>query len=385
MTIAREHTVGDNKELMKETFREAVRRSDIVVSAGGLGPTFDDLTRETWSIVLKKPLLFRKRIVDEIREKFRSRGIKMPPQNRKQGYLLKGASLLPNHFGTAPGQYLHLGKKVLILLPGPKRELFPMVENDVLPRLALTFPPHVVKEKMFHIVGVPESKIDQSIRPLVARVRKKNGCHIAHGILASEAVITVKFTVTGKNRDIVEETSQWLEIQYKKRVGRYIYGEDDQKLEDVVGQLLFKNRKTLSLAESCTGGLISKLITDVSGSSHYFLEGITTYSNLSKIKNLGVKATTIKKFGAVSAQTAKEMVLGVKKKSKSDYAIAVTGIAGPNGGTDAKSSGLVYIGFVGPKKKFVNKYQFQGNRAWVRQRSALMALELLRKDLLRHG
>jgi len=380
-SVAREHTVGDDKKIMAEVFKEAYKRADVIISCGGLGPTFDDLTRDVWSKVTGRRLLFQKPLVDDIREKFRMRGNRMPYQNRNQGYILKGAEVIPNHVGTAPGQFLATEGKLLVLLPGPKNELAPMVEEVVIPRLSEKIPSSFIKQKSFHLVGVSESQIDQMIRPLVSQSKSHRGCHVIHSILASESIVTAKFQVEGPNSERVTKVVQFLTERFRRKLSRFLFGEDEEKLEEVVGNLLRVKRQTLAVAESCTGGLIAKMLTDIPGSSDYFQEGLIPYSNKSKIELLNLSRKTLDKHGAVSEPIACEMALNLRRKAKVHYALSVTGIAGPNGGSPEKPVGLVYIGCAGPKRVMVESFRFRGDRSWIRMRSSLMALEILRKEL----
>lgn len=381
LALTREQTVGDDRAVMEESFRAIASEADIIFSCGGLGPTFDDITREAWSSVLKRPLQFHPELVREIEQKFKLRGLLMPPHNKRQGQVIKGAEIIPNNNGTAPGQWLIFGKKILILLPGPGRELFPMVEEFVLPRLRARFSSNFLINKSFHSVGVPESQIDHAIRPLVDRYQNFKGCKVTHGILASQSIITVKFTVEGSKQRQVEQAADFLSKQFKKKIGSTLFGEDRDTLPIVIGRKLRSQKKTVAVAESCTGGLLAKMLTDQAGSSEYFLEGVVTYANSSKQNRLGVSAASLKKYGAVSEQVAKEMAAGLKKKCGADYTVSVTGIAGPSGGSADKPVGLVYIGCATPKSVVVKKFMFNGDREWIRHRSALMALDLLRKQL----
>lgn len=382
LNIAREHAVGDDPSIMRETFREAFKRSDVVISAGGLGPTFDDITREVWSSVLNRPLKKQPWIVDDIKMKFQARGLPMPPRNRRQALVLKGADVLGNPFGTAPGQLVRVGKKTVVLLPGPGRELYPMVETHVLPRLKEIFPGRFLIQKVYLIFGVPESRVDEMIRPWVARRQRVKGCRVVHGILASQLIISVKFTVEGKNPADVHAVAGQLSTEARKILGDLIFGEGKDTLDRVVGELLRSAKKTIAVAESCTGGSIARLFTENAGASDYFLEGIVTYANTSKMRRLGVKSETLKTVGAVSAKTAKEMAEGIRKSSGAAIGLSVTGVAGPTGGTFDKPVGLVYIGLAGARGTDAQEFRFKGDRGSVRNRASLVALDLVRKALI---
>ncbi|MCB4755897.1 MAG: competence/damage-inducible protein A [Elusimicrobia bacterium] len=383
LTLAQGRTVGDGPELMEEVFSESLQRSDVVISAGGLGPTFDDLSRDVWSKVTRRPLTFHPGLLEAIKERFRQRKIKMPPQNRRQAFLLNRADEIPNEFGTAPGQFVMVGRKLVILLPGPSRELFPMLDQYVMPRLQQLYSRQYSVHKSFHVFGLPESEVDRMIRPIVTNILKVKGCSITHSILASQLIITVRYRVDGASPATVFEAANFLEKKIRTKLGQRIYGKNGDTLEGVVGSLLRSKRKSLAVAESCTGGLVAKLITDQPGASDYFYEGVVSYSNRSKLTRLGVKSETLQRFGAVSEKVAREMAAGLKRRVGVDYALSVTGIAGPTGATPQKPIGLIYIGLAGVQRTVVKKFYFTGDRSWIRQRAALTALDLLRKELLR--
>jgi nicotinamide-nucleotide amidase len=383
LSITRGHVVGDDVATMREIFSEALRRADVVLCAGGLGPTFDDLTREIWARVTGHPLRFHPDLLVDIRAKFRARGLSMPPRNRQQAFAMKDAHVLNNPLGTAPGQLLRAGKKILALLPGPTRELVPMFENAVLPELRSSFPNLFIAQKAFLIFGMSESRIDQMIRPWVAKNQRVDGCVVEHGILASNAIITVKLKVSGANEQTVLAVRDALAAQARRRLSAYIFGEDNDTLDSVVTHELKRQKKMIAVAESCTGGLIAKTLTDAAGASDIFLEGVVTYHNSSKRKRLGVAAKTLLDHGAVSEQTALEMARGVKRTSGADIGVSVTGIAGPTGGTTDKPIGLVWIGIADDRGAKAHEFRFAGDRATIRQRSAQNVFNLLRKELTR--
>lgn len=382
LSIAREHTVGDDEKIMRECFSDAFRRSDIVLCFGGLGPTFDDITRDVWSKVLGRSLVEQSALVKNIEKKFRHRGFPMPPANRRQAQVMKGATVINNPNGTAPGQWIRIGKKLVALLPGPTREMVPMFESTLAALLSKFYGHRVLQAKTFLLVGVPESKVDEIVRPFVARYASLNGCSVTHGILASQSIVSVKFIVEGARKSAVQKTVRHLNAEVRRLLHEHIFGEDDDTLGGVVGELLRKKKQTLALAESCTGGSIAKTITDTNGASDYFMEGVVTYHNTSKVRRLGVRPRTLAKHGAVSEQTAREMAVGVRRKAKTTYGLSVTGIAGPTGGTKKKPVGLVYVGIASPRRTLVKEFRFAGDRTWIRHRAALIALDLLRRELL---
>lgn len=383
LVIAREHTVPDDRALMRETFREVLKRADIIISCGGLGPTFDDFTREMWSEATRRPMAEDAALVKDIRQKFASRGIAMPPANVNQAMVLRGARPIRNPNGTAPGQLLRLGRKTLIILPGPTRELFPMFKADALPYLRAHYRNLHSRLKTFLIAGVPESKVDQIIRPLVEKYERLKGCDIIHGILASQSLITVKLRVEGKSPAAVNAALRQVAGEFRKVLKPMAVGEDEDQMENIVGALLTDRHETVALAESCTGGLISKMITDRAGSSAYFPEGAITYANEAKTR-IGVPRRLIERYGAVSEEVALAMAESIRRHAGTTYGLSVTGVAGPDGGTPDKPVGLVYVGCASPEGAVAKKFNLRGDRGWIRQRSAVLALDLLRQTILRH-
>ena len=365
--LAQITTVGDDAGDFEAALASCLRRSAVVLTSGGLGPTFDDLTRECVSKVLKRPLLFSKKILKQI--------------GGRQAYLIRGARPILNRTGTAPGQIIPLGKKTLILLPGPPRELLPMMDSAVLPYLKKTYPHASSKTLVLHVFGFPESHIDEMIRPVVDRKWSQDGLTVTFGILAHRSIIDVKATVQGKSPSAVKTLSGKIRKSLYGILGPKIYGEGEETLESVVGRMLKKKGKTLSLAESCTGGLIASKITNVPGSSDYLLEGLVTYSNAAKTRLLGIKPDILRRYGAVSEPTALKMARGALTRSGSDWAVPVTGIAGPSGGTKEKPVGTVCFGIASKKGARAFTEKLFGDRNQIRERAALSALDALRRAI----
>ncbi len=382
LALRRETTVGDDPDEMVRAFREAWRRSDAVLCAGGLGPTFDDITREAWSKALRRPLRYVPSLARGIAAKFRARGLRMPPDNRRQAYLLSGARVLDNPNGTAPGQVLETGGKVLGLFPGPGRELFPLFDGDFSAILRRKFPGVARQTKIWRIYGIPESAVDEKLRPIVASEKSRDPVRVVWGILAQSFIIDIKATVSAPSFDEVENRLRRIELKIRRRFGRAVYGEGQETLEEAVGRLLRRRKETLAAAESCTGGLLAEKITRVPGSSDYFLQGVVTYSNESKRRVLGVKPATLARRGAVSRECAVEMARGARRRSGADWAVSVTGIAGPGGGGEKKPVGLVYIALSHRGRTSCREHLFFGDRQRIRERAALEALEALRLRLL---
>lgn len=381
--------VGDDPADMEQVFRQATGRSRVVIVTGGLGPTFDDLTREAAAKVLDRKLVLDREALAAIAARFAKRGMAMPKNNERQAYVIEGARLLPNRNGTAPGQIIEYGNgqqghSLLILLPGPPREMQVMFEESVFPLLKK----HETKIKKMltvHVAGEAESLVDEKIRPIIEAERKLDAGFVSFTILAHQMIIDVKTSVSGEDEMLVDETMQNIRHELYAVLGNNIFGEDKDTLEGVVGRLLTKAHRTLSVAESCTGGLIAHRITNVAGSSLYFREGAVTYANEAKVKRLGVHPETLAAHGAVSEETALEMAKGMAAAAGTDFALSVTGIAGPSGGTPEKPVGLVYIGLSGPSVHAAFRFQFTGSRTEVRERAANQALDILRRQLTEGG
>ena len=381
LSLSQVTTVGDLSKDILQALKDALNRSDIVLTCGGLGPTFDDLTRECVSKTLKKPLVFSQPILNQIERRFDSVGLPMAEENKRQAYLIAKARPVLNKVGTAPGQIIEHKGKCLILLPGPPKELTPMMDEAVGPYLKKKYSKSVVSSLVLHVFGYPESQIDEIIQPVVQKNWDSKSTKTTFGILAHHSIIDVKFTVEGKRKSQVSEAASRIKKALYQILGEKIYGENEDSLERAVGKILKKRRQTLAAAESCTGGLISHKITNVPGSSVYFKEGVVTYSNESKRGLLGVKRETIRKFGAVSNETAEEMARGILKRSGSIWGLSVTGIAGPTGGTALKPVGLVFFGLASKNGVHSWKKNFFGTRTEIKERAALTALNLLRIQL----
>jgi nicotinamide-nucleotide amidase len=381
--------VGDDQQRIESAVQQAMRRCAVIILSGGLGPTFDDLTREAVAAVLGRKLSQNESVRHAIAQRFASRGVAMPANNDRQAAVIDGAAVLPNANGTAPGQYLDVRlpdcQRMLkiFLLPGPPRELQPMFESAVVPLLR-PLAAGITRQFVLHCAGLSESLIDEKIRPVIEAERKLEAEAITFGILAHQMVVDIKARVTGDDELLVDETVTVLKHEFHELLGDAIFGEGHDALESVVGKLLAKHGKKLAVAESCTGGLLSQRITAIPGSSLYFTQGAVTYANEAKTRVLGVSAATLESFGAVSEQTAAEMAAGMRRAAAVDYALSITGIAGPSGGRPDKPVGLVYIGLSGPAGTTVTRYHVPGSRADIRERAATQALDLLRRELLRY-
>lgn len=372
------HTVvGDNNKRLKEVLKIAVSRADLIITTGGLGPTMDDLTKETIAEFLGIPMELHQPSVKQIEEYFAKRGRTVSQNNYKQAYFPKGSIVLPNNKGTAPGAILEHNNKIFIILPGPPRELQPMFEEHVIPYLESKSSEKIIS-RVLKIYGIGESDMEEKIKDLLI-----NQSNPTIAPLAGASELTIRLTAKTSRNEDPYKLIQPVEQKIRERLGDVVYGVDDDTLESVVVNLLIESGKTIATAESCTGGLIAERITSIPGASQVFLQGVVAYSNQSKIERLKVSKDTLAKYGAVSHQTAEEMVKGIIETSGADIGVAVTGIAGPGGGSKDKPVGLVYIG-IGDKRGFlcVKKYNLLGDRKRVQQSSASLALDSIRRALL---
>lgn len=370
--------VGDDEEDLLRAVRTAMARSRLILIMGGLGPTEDDRTRETVARALGRKLVFQKELLVGIRGRFRRRGLAMPPSNLKQCRVIEGAEILENPHGTAPGLWLETSRHRFALLPGPPRELRPMFEGHVLPRLAALGRGLTVR-RVLRLTGLGESGMETRIKNVYEQVPGS----VSITTLAVPGDLSIHLTYQGPGPGPeAEALLETLEAKLRRRLSPWIYSSAGWSLEEVVGRLLDEQGKTLSCAESCTGGLLGHRLTEVPGSSSYFLESAVVYSDRAKVRRLGVPASLIDRHGAVSAAVARQMAVGVRKACRADYGLSITGIAGPEGGTPRKPVGLVYIALARDGGVAVHRKCFFGGRSQVKFQSTQAALDILRKALL---
>ncbi|MFG6356709.1 MAG: competence/damage-inducible protein A [Acetatifactor sp.] len=371
--------VGDNEKRLEETLRAAIKRSQVVILSGGLGPTEDDLTKEVASRVMGRELVEDADSRKCIEDFFASRGSVPTENNWKQALIPQGGLVLPNPNGTAPGVIIPEKDTHIVLLPGPPHELKPMFENHVMPYL-MKLEPGLICSQTVKVCGIGESKvetllmdlIDGQDNPTLATYAKTGEVHIR---------VTAKAGSEKEARRLIKPVVK----EIKSRMGSNIYTtEEDVTLERAVVELLLANKLTVTCAESCTGGLLSARLINVPGVSEVYKSGYVTYSNKAKRKLLGVKKSTLSKYGAVSAQTAEEMARGLAFVSKGDVAVSVTGLAGPDGGTEEKPVGLVYIACSVKGDVTVKEYHFSGNRQTIREAAVSAALTLMRGCILEY-
>ena len=371
--------VGDNEERLTQVLRVGMERSDIIILSGGLGPTEDDLTKEVAAKVCGKELLLHKPSKKVIEKFFADRGMEPTDNNWKQAMLPEGAIVLENYNGTAPGAIIETEICRLILLPGPPNELRPMFEESVAPYLE-QLTNQVICSKTVKICGVGESKAEMMVKDLIDA---QDNPTIA--TYAKTGEVHIRVTANGEDKKAALKLMKPVVKELKSRFGNDIYStEETCTLEKAVADLLIANGLTVTLAESCTGGLLSARLVSVPGISDVYKMGVVTYSNKAKRRLLGVKKGTLQKYGAVSVQTAEEMAKGAAVSFKADVAVATTGIAGPDGGSEEKPVGLVYISCCVKGRTVVKECRFSGNRDKVREAAVAAALTLLRRCILEY-
>lgn len=374
-------TVGDNVPRIVSALEAGARRADILITSGGLGPTADDVTVEAVAQFTGQRLVYHKPTHDYIVGLLKQRSLAMNKLIDKQCYIPANAFVLKNKKGTAPGLLIRLSfneNKWLLVLPGPPREMQPMFE-EALPILLkkAKIPKETFEVRSVRISGMVESQVAQKTTDLLNLKPP-----ITVGIYAKPGQVELKIMSKHKNKLSAQAAADKIEKQIRKRLGVRVYGINEENLSSVIGKLLLKKKSTVSLAESCTGGLVSHLLTETPGSSHYFVGSVVAYSNEVKIKNLGVSKETLKKYGAVSTQTAIEMARGIQERFKTDFGIGITGIAGPIGGSKKKPVGLVCMAIVSKNESIAKTHQFFGTRSEVKSRAANKALDNFRLFLL---
>lgn len=372
--------VGDDAARLEETIRDALKRSDIVITTGGLGPTEDDITRQISARAVGRELVYHDELEADLRERFKRWGREMPEINKRQAFVIDGADVLPNPNGSAVGMFLKLEQQFLAIFPGPPREMRPMFDNFVLPRLEKIAGGVVVRTRVLRVSGMGESAVDEVIAPIY-----KSYANVETSILFSRVEIEIHLTARSTDADQAEATLDELAGKIADALGTAVFATNGETMEEVVGKLLVDRGETLSVAESCTGGLIGMRLTEVAGSSRYFIEGAVTYANEAKQRALGVSAQTLIDHGAVSAETAEAMAAGMRDRAATEHSISVTGIAGPDGGSEEKPVGTVFIGYAGPKGTRSIKFVFPGDRELVRWRASQAALDYLRRQILKLG
>jgi nicotinamide-nucleotide amidase len=372
--VVTKSVVGDDLDRLADAVRRAVSRSEIVVLCGGLGPTEDDLTRDAVAAALDRKLIYHPEIAEVLEQRFAQLKRKMVEVNKRQAFLVEGAEMLPNDRGTAPGQWIEDSGSYAMLLPGPAHEMKAMFTRQCLPRLARIVPRQAIRTLVLRVTGMPESDLDQLIAPVYKKYENPTTT-----ILAAAGDLQIhlraRCSTEGEAAALLVEVGGPIELL----LGDRIYSRNGQSLEEVVGDRLRERHNTLSVAESCTGGMLGERITSVPGSSAYFLGGFVTYASRMKVEWLGVPEETIAEFGAVSKETAEAMALGARRRTGSTYALAITGVAGPDSGGEKAPVGAIYVGLADAAGCQVLHRQFIGDRTRIRQFATQMALDMLRR------
>jgi nicotinamide-nucleotide amidase len=375
---------GDDVEELAGLLQAALGWADLIVMTGGLGPTEDDITRAAIARLLQLPLDVDETIVDRIRERFQRRGLAMPEINRRQALVPRGATVLPNPNGTAPGLWLEHGRTGFVLLPGPPREMKPMFEAVVVERLAPRTSGAGLFRRELRITGRTESDVDAVSQPIYGRWTSQ-AVPIATTILAVLGQIELHLTARGASRAEADAALDAAVAELRDVLGESLYSVDGRPLEAVVGEALRSKGLTIAVAESCTGGLLASRLTDVAGSSAYVDRGVVCYSNQAKIELLGIAETLIAEHGAVSEPVAGAMAEAIRARAKVDVGVGVTGIAGPGGGTPQKPVGTVAIAVAGDGDARVRTFQFAGGREQVKFQATQAALNMVRLMLAGGG
>lgn len=371
-TVTRHVTVPDDRPVIAHAFREAATRAEVVISSGGLGPTQDDVTMAALAEALCVPLHKDERVLDSIKARFAQIGRTMTPNNEQQAMVPEHGEVLDNAKGTAPGFSGMIGATRIFVLPGVPREMRWMFGQHVAPRIGLEHP--AMLRRTIKVVGLGESKLEHTIREIVAAEPE-----VRFGYRTLFVENHVKLAAPLEAREALERAEKAI----RDALGDRVYGADDELLEELVGRMLVKRKETVALAESCTGGLAGKRLTDVAGSSSYFVGGVVAYSNEVKAKVLGVDRALLEKHGAVSLEVALEMARCVRAKLSATWGLSATGVAGPGGGTEDKPVGRVYIGLSGPSEEHVEQLQLFGDREQIRGQTVTLLLDLLRRRTAR--
>ncbi len=371
--VTRKSVVGDDRERLTSTIRNALASCDVLILSGGLGPTEDDLTRDAVAAAVGRPLIFNQEICDALEERFRRFKRTMAENNKRQAYIIEGAEILGNDRGTAPGQWVEHEGKVTILLPGPPGELKSMFANQCVSRLQRILPPSVIRVRHYRVAAMGESDLDQLIAPVYTKYANPVTT-ILSGVGGNEVHLRAQAATEAEAEALLNEVGG----QIEHLLGNRICSRTGETLQKVIGDLLRARSATLSVAESATGGMLGEWITAVPHSSDYFVGGFLTYTDRMKHELLGVPEEVLAEFTAVSEQTAKAMAEGARNRTGSDYALSITGFAGPDG----VDVGTVFIGLAGAGGTEARRFKVPGDRHRIRALSVQNALDMLRRRLL---
>jgi len=368
--------VGDVPDHLTAAFNAALARSALIILIGGLGPTEDDINRQVVSEVLHRPLKEVPEILERITARYARTGRKMPENNARQALIPEGAEWLENKNGTAPGIWIEHDHKIVVMLPGPPRELEALFDAQCLPRLQRLVSGDQIRTRVLKVTGLPESEVDERIAPLYKPYQNP-----VTTILSTSGAIEVHLRAHAPSAAEAEGLLTELSEKIELALGEHVFSTRGETIEEVVGMYLVMKQKTLATAESCSGGLLSERLTRVPGSSDFFLGGAVCYSNELKTKFAGVPPSLLEEHGAVSRPVAQALAEGIRRRTGASIGIGITGIAGPSGGTPQKPVGLVFIGLADERGTEVREFRFPGDRERVRLLSSQFALEMLRRRL----
>ena len=377
--IKKTSVVGDNETQILNEFKTCFNENDLVIVTGGLGPTHDDITRQCILKFFNTELVLNEEVLKDVKSIFTKRGRQITKLNEDQALVPKIAKVIRNKLGTAPGIWIEKDNKIFIVMPGVPFEMKEMMSSYVLPNLKekLGKPEFVKTRLILQTTGIPESFLFERLGNLDELL---NGAEMA--FLPSQFGVKLRITVKDKSIDASNNRLTEIEQKIRNKVGRFVYAKGEETLEEVVGRLLKERELSISIAESCTGGNIANLLTNISGSSDYFERGVVSYSNGSKVEMLQVDEDIIQNHGAVSPEVAEQMSKGIKSISCTDLGLSVTGILGPTGATEGKPVGLVYISLCDNKTSIVKKFLFGEDRLLNKQRATQAALDMIRKHIL---
>lgn len=381
IAIGRMTTVGDDEPAILASFAHALERCDVVVVTGGLGPTHDDITRAAVCKFFQTDLVADALALENIKQIFIRRGYPLTKLNEEQALVPRGCTVIQNRFGTAPGYFFDRNGKNFIVMPGVPSEMKGMVDSFLVPYFQKNSAGFVIRHRTLKTTGIPESFLAERIGSVDTLFTPDSGVTLA--FLPSPMGVRLRISAKAKSTEEAERSITEVEQKIRAKAEKYIYAADEEELEHVVGRLLTERKIRIAVAESCTGGLITDRITNVPGSSNYFERGFITYSDESKVSELGVPPALLKQHGAVSREVAEAMATGVRTTSNVEIGISTTGIAGPSGGSAEKSVGLVWVGYADQHQTMALKFNFGDQRLRVKERTAQAALELLRRKLLK--
>lgn len=376
--VAFQTTVADNEVRLTALLNQALGRANIIILTGGLGPTEDDITKKVLGKVLDKETFLDKAWLEKIKSHFYERKLTPPSSTLNQALVFKGAKIISNRLGTAPGQILEEKEAVIIMLPGVPGEMKAMFDEVVIPYLREKFPSStVIKSKYLKIFGLGESAMEDLLKDIIMSTMNPE-----IGTICSEKELILRLTAKADSFEMAQRLIQPIEAAIRERLGAYIFGQDEETMEVVVGSLLILKRKSIAVAESCTGGTVADLLTNVAGSSVYFERGIVCYSPRAKTELLGIQENLIRSKGPGSREVCEAMAKNVRNLSRTDLGLSITGLAGPGGAAPDKPIGLTFIGLAHEKEAVVKKFNFSGPRRLIKDKMAQTALDMVRRYLL---